>query len=225
MMFAVATRVLLLEDDTETARSVCDGLSACGFEVSSAYDAPAALQHLKEQRFDAVILDVMVPGGSGLDVLRAMRDEDDGTPVLVLTARDSIEDRVEGLDSGADDYLVKPFAFAELLARLRALLRRPASLVEPFHCGLLQIDPLHRRASWKGRLLDLSSTEFSVLQCLAEARGDVVSRRMLLESVWGYRFDPGTNVVDVQVNRLRRRLEAVGACDLIRTIRGVGYAL
>jgi len=217
--------VLLLEDDTETALSVCDGLAASGFEVTGARDAPAALQRLKERRFDAVILDVMVPGGSGLDVLRTMRAAGDCAPVLLLTALDSIENRVDGLNSGADDYLVKPFAFAELLARLRALLRRPASRVEPFHHGLLEIDPLRRRASWSGHLLDLTGTEFSVLQCLAQAKGDVVSRRMLLESVWGYRFDPGTNVVDVQVNRLRRRLEMVGACDLIRTIRGVGYAL
>jgi DNA-binding response OmpR family regulator len=218
-------KILLLEDDLETALALCGGLAERGYELAHAESCPAALALLDRQRFDAAILDLMVPDGSGYDVLRRLREERDGVPVLILTARDAVEERVDGLELGADDYLVKPFAFSELLARLRALLRRPAQRVEPLRVGALEIDPLRRLAAHGGRSLDLTRTEFDLLRCLAERRGEVLTRRHLLELVWGYRFDPKTNVVEVHVAHLRRKLEAGGAGDLIRTVRGVGYAL
>lgn len=217
--------LLLLEDDAGTARTLGTAFRERGYRVAHAATAPAALALVAEQRFDAAILDLMVPGGSGLDVLRALRAAADPTPVLILSARESLDDRVGGLEQGADDYLVKPFAFAELLARLRALLRRPASRVEPLRVGALEIDPLHRRASVAQRPVDLTRIEFDLLQRLAERCGEILSRRHLLELVWGYRFDPGTNVVEVHLARVRRKLEAAGAGNRIRTVRGVGYVL
>jgi DNA-binding response OmpR family regulator len=218
-------RLLLLEDDAETARTLGEGLRARGYEVAHASDVGSAAQLLADESFDAAILDLMVPGGSGLDVLGEIRRSGHGTPVLILTARDALEDRVSGLERGADDYLVKPFAFGELLARLRALLRRPAGRVELLRVDPLEIDPLHRRVSVGERLVDLTRTEFDLLLRLAERRGEILSRRLLLQLVWGYRFDPGTNVVDVHVNRLRRKLETAGVRGALRTVRGIGYVV
>ncbi len=218
-------RVLFLEDDRETADAIRAGLERAHFEVHHAADVPTAVGLLDQYVFQAAILDLMVPGGSGYDVLAKLRELDQGTPVLVLTARQEIEDRVLGLEQGADDYLVKPFAFVELMARLRALLRRPSQRVEAIQLGDLELDPLLRRARTPARMVDLSATEFALLYSLAQHRGHAVSRRTLLESVWGYRFHPGTNVVDVHVNRLRRKLEAAGLSDLVRTVRGAGYVV
>jgi len=214
-------RILFLEDDVRTAQTLRRGLEGQGFEVAHAADVAAAIAQLAEGPIDAAILDVMVPGGSGYDVLERIRESRLHVPVLMLTALDGISDRVEGLDRGADDYLVKPFAFAELLARLRALLRRPAKRVDPIRVEGLEIDPIHRRVLRQGHRLDLTRTEFDLLLAFVERRGEVLNRALLLELVWGYRFDPGTNVVDVHVNRLRRKLEPL---DPIRTVRGVGYA-
>jgi len=218
-------RVLLLEDDAETARTLGEGLRAQGYEVAHACDVGSASRQLAEEPVDAAILDIMVPGGSGLDVLREIREASRVTPVLILTARDAIEDRVGGLDQGADDYLVKPFAFAELLARLRALLRRSAVRVELLRIGRLEIDPFHHRVRVDESLVDLTRTEFDLLACLGERRGEILGRILLLQLVWGYHFDPGTNVVDVHVNRLRRKLEAAGVPGIPRTVRGVGYVV
>ncbi len=217
--------ILLLEDDSQTAETLRAGFTRSGFDVTCAASCPEAVRALDATRFDAVILDVMVPGGSGYDVLERMRGRGDDTPVLVLTARDRVPDRVEGLERGADDYLVKPFAFAELMARLRALLRRPARRVESLRVEALDIDPLHRRVTAHGRHLDVTRVEFDILLALAEQHGNTVTRRDLLATVWGYRFEPGTNVVDVHVARLRRKLESAGATGVIRTVRGIGYAL
>jgi len=217
--------ILLLEDDSETARALCLGLREGGYRVSHAASASQGLSHARRQRFDAAILDLMVPEGSGFDVLRELRLEGGATPVLIVTARDAVAERVEGLERGADDYLVKPFAFAELLARLRAVLRRPTRRFEPMHAGALELDPVHRRAGVDGRRLELTRTEFDLLLCMLERRGEVLTRRHLLELVWGYRFDPGTNVVEVHLARVRRKLEGAGAGDLIRTVRGVGYVV
>jgi len=167
----------------------------------------------------------MVPGGSGLDVLSEIRVTSRATPVLILTARDAVEDKVGGLDRGADDYLVKPFAFAELLARLRALLRRSTARVERLSIGRLEIDLLHHRVRVDERLVDLTRTELDLISRLAERRGEIIGRQLLLQLVWGYRFDPGTNVVDVHVNRLRRKLEAAGLPGIPRTVRGIGYVV
>lgn len=218
-------RILLLEDDQVTSEAVTHGLEASGYSVTSVPDVVRAREALRRHVFDAAILDLMVPGGSGYDVLAALREESKGVAVLVLTARDSLEDRVEGLDRGADDYLVKPFAFTELLARLRAILRRPTTLVDLIRLRDLEVDLLHRRAVFRDQALNLTPKELELLHCLVERRGEVVSRRALLELVWGYRFDPGTNVVDVHVARLRGKLEAAGLGDLIHTRRGLGYVV
>ena len=196
-----------------------------GFAVAAARDVDEAFARLARVTFDVAVLDLMVPGGSGFDVLTELRRVQGGIPVLLLTARDGVEDRVRGLEQGADDYLVKPFAFAELLARLRALLRRPPTRVEPLRSGALEIDPLHRQLFVAGRRIDVTPTEFDVVRHLLERRGEVLTRAALLELVWGYRFDPGTNVVDVHVNRLRRKLELAGAQGIPRTVRGIGYVV
>jgi DNA-binding response OmpR family regulator len=222
---ATAVEILLLEDDSETARALCLGLRERGYEVALAQGASDGLRLASRQRFDAAILDLMVPEGSGFDVLRELRRDGGATPVLIVTARDTVAERVEGLERGADDYLVKPFAFAELLARLRAVLRRPARRFEPLLAGLLELDPVRRRAAVGGRRVELTRTEFDLLLCMLERRGEVLTRRHVLELVWGYRFDPGTNVVEVHLARLRRKLEGAGAGELIRTVRGVGYVL
>jgi DNA-binding response OmpR family regulator len=204
---------------------VAFGLEANAYAVNAVSDVASAKAALNQYSFDAAILDVMIPGGSGYDVLDALRAEQKGVAVLVLTARDTLEDRVEGLDRGADDYLIKPFAFTELLARLRAILRRPAARVEALRWGDLEVDLLHRRATVGDRALSLTPKELELLHCLLERRGEVVSRRELLELVWGYRFDPGTNVVDVHVARLRSKLQDVGLGELIGTRRGLGYGV
>jgi DNA-binding response OmpR family regulator len=217
-------RILLLEDDQRTARAITAGLSANGYDVVQAGSVQDALARLADHPVDAAVLDLMIPGGSGYDVLRAIRGKS-AIPVLILTAREEISDRVEGLECGADDYLTKPFAFAELLARLRALFRRSLLQGTRIELANLELDILHRVASFDHRPIDLTQIEFDLLRCLAERRGEILNRRLLLELVWGYRFDPGTNVVDVHVNRLRRKLEDVGAGAIIRTVRGVGYVV
>jgi DNA-binding response OmpR family regulator len=217
-------RILLLEDDQETAEALVKGLAQEGYDVSAARDVEAARRSIDAAPFDAAVLDVMVPGGSGYDVLALLRSREPRVPVLMLTARGAVEDRVAGLDQGADDYLVKPFSFAELAARIRALARRAQPEASRLALGALELDLLRRIAQVGDARLDLTQTEFSLLAALLRAGGDVVSRRDLLREVWGLRFDPGTNVVDVHVNRLRRKLEDAGLAAVIRTVRGQGYA-
>jgi len=217
-------QILLLEDDQETAETLAKGLGQEGHEVSVARDVPSALARVADTRFDAAILDLMVPGGSGYDVLEALRRGEAHVPVLVLTARGTVEERVHGLDRGADDYLVKPFSFSELAARLRALGRRGAEAPTRLRAGALELDLLRRHAIANGVRLDLTQIEFSLLAALLRAAGEVVSRRDLLRDVWNLSFDPGTNVVDVHVNRLRRKLEDAGMTSVVRTVRGQGYA-
>jgi len=218
-------RILVLEDDEQTARTLAQGLEAQGFEVVCAGDVPTARALLESGPIDAAVLDVRVPCGSGYEILEAIRAGPRHAPVLMLSALDSVEDRVEGLERSADDYLVKPFAFAELIARLRALLRRPDRRVETIRFGALEIDPVRRLAQVGSRRLALTRTEFDLLVAFGERPGEILNRRLLLELVWGYRFDPGTNVVDVHVNRLRRKLADAGVGGSIRTMRGVGYAM
>jgi len=217
-------RILLLEDDQETAEALVKGLAQEGHDVSAVRDVEAARQSIATTTFDAAVLDVMVPGGSGYDVLALLRSQEARVPVLMLTARGAVEDRVAGLDQGADDYLVKPFSFAELAARLRALERRVHPEETRLASGALELDLLRRIASVGGARIDLTQTEFALLATLLRARGDAVTRRDLLREVWGLHFDPGTNVVDVHVNRLRRKLEDAGLAATIRTVRGQGYA-
>jgi len=219
-------KLLFLEDDEQTARTLVRGLEAQDFDVLHARDVAGALARLADSAIDAAILDVRLPDGSGYEVLDAIRRQRAYVPVLMLSALDGVVDRVEGLDRSADDYLVKPFAFAELLARLRALLRRPTRPADSIRIGSLEIDPVHRIVRGAdARRLDLTRTEFDLLLAFAERRGEVLNRAVLLELVWGYRFDPGTNIVDVHINRLRRKLTDAGESDPIRTLRGVGYEL
>ena len=217
-------RILLLEDDLETASAIEKGLSREGHRVSAARRAGGALELVSAESFDVAVLDVSVPDGSGYDVLAALRAGQHPTQVLMLTARGTVEDRVEGLDRGADDYLVKPFSFAELSARLRALERRARPGSTELHSDALALDLIRRTATVRGERLDLTPTEYSLLAALLRERGAPLSRRALLREVWGYEFDPGTNVVDVHVNRLRRKLEDRGLDGVIRTVRGSGYA-
>jgi two-component system, OmpR family, response regulator len=217
-------KILLLEDDRETASAVEKGLSLEGHRVSVAARARAALDLVAVERFDVAVLDISVPDGSGFDVLTALRARQHATQVLMLTARGSVEERVEGLDRGADDYLVKPFSFAELAARLRALERRPKPGSMQLRSDALALDLIRRTATVRGERLDLTPTEFSLLAALLREHGAPLSRSVLLREVWGYEFDPGTNVVDVHVNRLRRKLEDRGLEDVIQTVRGSGYA-
>jgi DNA-binding response OmpR family regulator len=217
-------RVLLLEDDQETAETLAKGLAQEGHEVGVARDVQTALALIAGPPFDAAVLDLMVPGGSGYDVLEALRRQEPRVPALLLTARSAVEDRVLGLDRGADDYLVKPFSFPELAARVRALGRRGAEAPVRLRTGGLELDLLRRHALAGGARLDLTQIEFALLAALLRANGEVVSRRELLREVWNLSFDPGTNVVDVHVNRLRRKLEDAGLTAVVRTVRGQGYA-
>jgi DNA-binding response OmpR family regulator len=217
-------RILLLEDDEETAEALVKGLAQEGHDVSAARDVASAREWIATTAFDAAVLDVMIPDGTGYQVLALLRGREPSTPVLMLTARGAVEDRVAGLDQGADDYLVKPFSFAELAARVRALARRAQPDATRLSLGTLGLDLLRRSAHVGENQLDLTQTEFSLLATLLRAHGDPVSRRELLREVWGLHFDPGTNVVDVHVNRLRRKLEDAGLSSVIRTVRGQGYA-
>ena len=218
-------KILLLEDDSETAAALDRGLAREGHVVRVAADLGQALRLVDSESFDAAVLDIALPDGSGYDVLDRLRSSPVSPPVLMLTARGDVDDRVEGLDRGADDYLVKPFSFLELSARLRALERRPSARAAKLRCAELELDLLDRVATVRGERLNLTSTEFALLAALLRARGGPVTRRQLLRDVWGYEFDPGTNLVDVHVNRVRRKLEDLGVRELIETIRGQGYAV
>jgi two-component system OmpR family response regulator len=219
-------RLLLVEDDPKLARAVSRGLRHEGFAVDVASDGEAALRDARVWDYDAIVLDVMLPGRDGFGVCRALRERGCWAPVLMLTARGQVADRIGGLDAGADDYLVKPFDFGELLARLRALLRRaPAERPPLLEVGDLRVDPATHAVTRAGEPVELSAREFAVLEFLARHPGEAVSRTRLIEHVWDANFEGSTNIVDVYVGYLRRKLEQPFERPLIRTIRGVGYAL
>ena len=221
-------RLLLIEDDESTAAYIAKGLREEGHVVDHAANGRDGLFLAMGEPFDIIVTDRMLPGPDGLSIIRALRLANITTPILVLTALGEVEKRVEGLEAGADDYLSKPFAFAELRARIRALARRPAgppaeqSLLS---LGDLRMDLLTRTAMRGSRKLDLLPTEWRLLEYLLRHAGQVVTRTMLLEKVWDFSFDPTTNVVDVHVSRLRRKLDCSGEAPMIRTVRGAGYAL
>lgn len=218
--------VLVIEDDRRVARFIEKGMREASFVVQVAGDGNSGLQLGLNGTFDVIVLDLMLPGRDGFSVLRGLRDHGVTTPVICLTARDNVDDRVRGLDLGADDYLAKPFSFAELMARIRALLRRGAGLASnTIVVGDLVIDLIGRRVERNGRRIDLSAREFALLEYLARGAGQVRSRTMLLERVWDMHEDPLTNVVDVHINRLRRKVDQGFDYPLIHTIRGVGYIL
>ena len=215
-------RLLVVEDDTKLARALERGLQREGYAVDLAETGDDALSQASENDYDAVVLDVMLPGRDGFSVCRAMRSSERWAPVLMLTARDQVGDRIRGLDAGADDYLVKPFDFGELLARLRALLRRaPAGRAPELRVGALVVDPATHAVAVGDRAVELTAREFGVLEYLARHPGEVVSRTTLLEHVWDENFEGSTNVVDVYIGYLRRKLRE----PLIATVRGVGFRL
>jgi two-component system response regulator PrrA len=222
-------RVLVVEDDDAVRTAVSRGLGVHGFDVSSVADAESAVPAVARQRPDVMIVDVGLPGMSGIELCTRLRELEIDTPILILSARDQVGDRVAGLQAGADDYLVKPFSLDELAARLHALLRR-ASPVAARSTAVLAAGPLwmdldRRVATVDGVRLELSRREFDLLATFAANPGIVLSRIRLLELVWGYDFDVDTNVVDVFVGYLRRKLEAIGDHRLIETVRGVGFVL
>jgi two-component system OmpR family response regulator len=220
-------RVLVVEDDAAIARFLARGLREAGFTVDEAADGDAGLQRARLDTYDVAIIDLMLPKLDGLGLIEAIRRAGIDTPVLILTARHSIDDRVRGLQAGGDDYLVKPFAFAELLARVQALIRRAARTVDAPRLAVadLTLDRLTRQVERGGTPIDLRPREFALLQLLMRNAGRVVSKTMILSHVWGYNFDPGSNVVDVLVFRLRDKIDRGFDAPLLHTVRGVGYVL
>lgn len=219
-------RVLVVEDEVKIARAIRRGLEREGYATEVVSTGREAILRATEQDYDAVVLDVMIPAPDGFAVCRQLRARNRWAPVLMLTARDSVEDRIRGLDAGADDYLVKPFSFGELLARLRALLRRvPAERPATLQAGDVALDPSTHAVTRAGRPVELSAREFALLEFLMRRAGQVVTRTAMLEHVWDYRYDGDSNVVDVYIGYLRRKLEEPFGAPLIRTVRGVGYIL
>lgn len=219
-------RILVIEDNDVIAGAVRAMLEARKYAVDVAADGESGLDYLLRGTYDAAIVDIGLPRRDGISIAKSARDHNIQTPILVLTARDGVEDRVRGLDSGADDYLVKPFAEEELVARINAILRRAARpIAEHLTCGDLAVDVAGRSSSFKGKRIELGSTEFRLLEFLARNAGITFSRAQLLEHIWGYDFEGSSNIVDVYVSQLRRKLKAAGAPRLIVTVWGVGYRL
>ena len=219
-------RVLVIEDDAETAAEIVEDFSAAGFSVTLETDGPAGLARARAEPFDVVTLDRMLPGLDGLALLDRLRAGGIMAPVLVLSALSSVDERIRGLRAGGDDYLAKPFSSAELRARVEVLARRPTErdgIV--LRCEDLHLDLIDRTARRGARVLDLYPREFKLLECLVRHHGQVVTRAMVFEQAWGYRFDPGTNLVDVHLGKLRRKVDAPGEAPLIHTVRGTGFVL
>ena len=219
-------RVLIVEDEAKTADYLAKGLREHGFVADVARDGRDGLHLAQSESYDVAILDVMLPGRDGWTVLRDLRSSGSSLPVLFLTARDSVQDRVRGLELGADDYLVKPFAFSELLARIRTILRRGASRQpEELSVGDLDLNLVRRKVQRAGQKLELSPKEFSLLSLLMRRAGEVLSRTLIAEQVWDMNFDSDTNVVDVHIRRLRAKVDDPFDRKLIHTVRGAGYVL
>jgi len=222
---AGSVRLLVVEDDKKVASFIQKGLQEEHYAVDVVHDGASALAQADVVRYDLVILDLMLPQLSGLDVLRELRKRDPGQPVLILTARGTVEDRVIGLDLGADDYVVKPFAFSELSARVRAMLRRGERPPSELRISDLVVDVTTRRVVRGGQSIELTAKEYALLEFLVRNAGRPVTRTMLVEHVWDIHFDRNTNVVDVHVNHLRNKIDKDFSPPLIHTVRGVGYIL
>lgn len=219
-------RILLIEDERKIADFIRRGLTLEGYQVQVAYDGESGLDAAVEQKPDLIILDIMLPAIDGIEVCKALRDAGFDMPILMLTARDAVRDRVAGLDAGADDYLVKPFAFDELLARIRALLRRRvAAEEEVLQFADLTLRPATREVTRSGRPIDLTAREFDILETFMRHPRQVLTREQLYERIWGYDFSGESNIIEVYIRYLRAKLEANGEPRLIHTVRGVGYVL
>jgi heavy metal response regulator len=219
-------RILVVEDERRIAAFIKQGLEEENYAVDVAYDGIEALDWASAVDYDLILLDVLLPHKDGIEVCRELRAQGSGVPILMLTARDAIEDRVRGLDSGADDYLVKPFAFQELLARMRALLRRGSETkTTRLQVGDLILDTLTRQASRSGRIIELSAREYALLEFLMRHPGQVLSRTQIVDHVWDYDFNTASNVVDVYIGYLRRKVDAGFERKLIGTVRGAGYKI
>jgi two-component system OmpR family response regulator len=217
--------LLLVEDDVELARSLIEQFREHGYSVTHVVDGDAGLIEARRADYDVIVLDRMLPGLSGLEVVKALRREACRTPVIYLTTMSGIDDRVQGLEAGGDDYLVKPFAFLELLARVRVLARRSANSAPRLQAGSIELDLVQRAAVRAGRPIELLPQEFRLLEYLMRHANRVVTRKMLLENVWDIHFDPHTSVVESHISRLRARLNQGFENDAIQTVRGVGYKL
>jgi DNA-binding response OmpR family regulator len=217
--------ILLVEDEQKIVDFVCDGFHQQGFRVDHCANGHAGLARAQTQEYDVIVLDIMLPGCDGLSILKVLRQGGNNTPVLLLTARNELDDRVEGLNLGADDYLAKPFFVEELIARLHALGRRASGERQNvLAVGDLRLDRFSREVFWHGESMNLTGREFTLLEYLMRSPGRVFTRTQILEQVWGYDFDPSTNVVDVCIQRLRRKIDATGNGDApIESVRGVGY--
>jgi two-component system, OmpR family, response regulator len=220
-------KILIVEDDAEAAAFLAAGLAERGHEATVCANGPDALEAGLGFEFDVLVLDRMIPGLDGLTLLKTLRERGVATPALFLSHLSGIDDRVEGLEAGGDDYLVKPYAFSELMARLNALARRPRAGAEPTELTVadLEMNLLRRTVKRRGELIDLQPREFQLLECLIRAEGRVLTRTMLLEKVWHFHFDPQTNIVETQMSRLRAKVDRGHAVQLIQTLRGAGYFL
>lgn len=220
-------RVFVADDDEKILLFIVNGLKQEGYMVDSARDGEEAWSVLSTRTYDAAVLDIMMPKLDGLTVIQRIRDEGVKTPILILSAKHEVDDRVSGLKIGGDDYLVKPFAFSELAARLQSLIRRSRGTSDPtsYAIGDLSIDLLKHEARRGGKRIDLQPREFSLLHYLMRNANRVVSKTMIMENVWGYNFDPQTNVVESRISRLREKVDAGFDVPLIHTVRGVGYAI
>ena len=220
-------RILVIEDDLETAAFIMSGLKRSGFAVDHAADGEKGLELILCYPYDVVIIDIMLPKLDGLSILKKLRSQNIYTPVLILSAKNSVDDRIKGLSSGSDDYLAKPYSFLELLARVRSLIRRTSFTADPTRLtkGELTLDLLTREVTYASENIELLPKEFSLLEYLMRHHGEVVSKNMILEHLWSYDFEPQTNVVEVMVCRLRNKLEKSPEKKMIQTIRGAGYVL
>ena len=220
-------RILVVEDDAEAASAMCRGLAEAGHTCTTAVDGAKGLETARAAAFDVMVVDRMMPEMDGVALVEALRREGDNTPVLFLSALGEIEDRVAGLKAGGDDYLVKPYAFPELIARVEALSRRreTGSVATLLKVGELEMDLIGRRVSRAGKDIDLQPREFQLLEYLMRHAGQSVTRTMLLEEVWHYHFDPQTNVIDVHISRLRSKIDKDFARPMLQTVRGAGYRL
>ncbi len=220
-------RILLIEDDLKIASFIIKGLRAAGYAVDHATDGENGLHLASSEPYDTAIIDIMLPKLDGLTLIETLRKQKINLPVIILSAKDSIDDRVKGLQTGGDDYLTKPFAFSELLARVQALIRRASGVAEPTRLTLgdLSVNLLTRGVTRGGRKIELKPIEFSLLEYLMRSAGRVVSKTMIMEHVWNYDFDPQTNVVEARICRLRDKIDRDFDKKLIHTIRGVGYVL